>query len=134
MAIIEELNDEIFIKRFEDYDRLKTDKTGGNFTRKGLKVLFKYLDELSEDTAQNIKLDVIALCCDYSEYKNLDEYLKDFYTTDEINEKFAEFKENFDDETAKEQFNEEIEKEINDKTIIIKFSDDLNDGFIIQNY
>ena len=126
MAIIEELNDEIFIKRFEDYDRLKTDKTGGNFTRQGLKVLFKYLDELSEDTAQNIKLDVIALCCDYSEYKNLDEYLKD-YSNQHGDELVKGFK-------NKEDFKVRIEEEINDKTILIKFSDDLNDGFIIQNY
>ena len=37
------------------------------FSYEGLKALFDYLEEYEESTGQEIELDVIALCCDYSE-------------------------------------------------------------------
>ena len=37
-----------------------------NFSYDGLEVLFDYLDDLS-DCFGNIKLDVIAICCEYTE-------------------------------------------------------------------
>lgn len=125
MAIIEEMDESLFISRFEDYKRVvgSSDEGGGNFTYEGLRNLFKYLDNLSEETGENIKLDVISLCCDYSEYEDLNEYLNDQYE----HSKREEF-------NTEEEFKQVIEKEISDKTTLIKFSEDLNDGFIIQNY
>ena len=38
-----------------------------NFSWKGLEVLFDYLTACEEDSGEEIELDVIALCCDYSE-------------------------------------------------------------------
>lgn len=38
-----------------------------NFSYEGLKALFEYLEQYEEDTGEEIELDVIALCCDYSE-------------------------------------------------------------------
>jgi hypothetical protein len=38
-----------------------------NFSYEGLNVLFDYLESLEDDTGEEIELDVIALCCDYSE-------------------------------------------------------------------
>jgi hypothetical protein len=38
-----------------------------NFSYGGLEILFEYLEELEEGTGQEIELDVIALCCDFSE-------------------------------------------------------------------
>ena len=38
-----------------------------NFTPAGIRVLFDYLEETSEDFGEDIKLDIIGLCCDYSE-------------------------------------------------------------------
>jgi hypothetical protein len=40
-----------------------------NFSYEGRKALFEYLEGLEEDT-NPIELDVIALCCDYSEDSN----------------------------------------------------------------
>ncbi len=37
------------------------------FTPDGLRVLFDYLDECEDSTGAPIELDVIALCCEYSE-------------------------------------------------------------------
>lgn len=38
-----------------------------NFTHQGLGALFDYLEQYEDDTGESIELDVIALCCDYSE-------------------------------------------------------------------
>lgn len=37
------------------------------FSYEGLKALFDYLEEYEESTGEEIELDVVALCCDYSE-------------------------------------------------------------------
>lgn len=138
--IFEEYDESLFISRFEDYKRInKEDGKGGNFTYKGLRALFEYLENLSEDIGENIKLDVITLCCEYSEYKDLNKYLNEAYTTEEINEIWREItgEEEINEEiknTYEEEFKAKIEEEINDKTTLIKFGDDLDEGFIIQNY
>ena len=44
-----------------------------NFTYDGLHVLFEYIEEFEADTGQQIEFDPIALCCEYSEYANLQE-------------------------------------------------------------
>lgn len=38
-----------------------------NFSYEGLAVLFDYLEELGDDIGEEIELDVIAICCDFSE-------------------------------------------------------------------
>ena len=50
-----------------------------NFSDEGLKALYQYLDDLSEDIGEPIELDVIALCCEYSEYENFEE-IRDNYS------------------------------------------------------
>jgi hypothetical protein len=47
-----------------------------NFSYEGLKSLYGYFEELSED--QNIEFDVIAICCDFTEYDNLAEFNRDY--------------------------------------------------------
>jgi predicted ArsR family transcriptional regulator len=37
------------------------------FSYEGLEVLFDMLESLEDDTGEEIELDVIALCCEYSE-------------------------------------------------------------------
>lgn len=38
-----------------------------NFSYLGLELLFNYLEELEEETGEEIELDVVGLCCDYCE-------------------------------------------------------------------
>ena len=40
---------------------------GKQFSYEGLSILFEGLEQYEQDTGEEIKLDVIALCCDYSE-------------------------------------------------------------------
>jgi len=50
-----------FCDAFRDADR------NNNFSYDGKRVLFYYLEEYEEDTGQEIELDIIQLCCEYSE-------------------------------------------------------------------
>ena len=127
--IIEEYDESLFISRFEDYERVVTaENKNGNFSYKGLRYLFDYLDEMG-DEENPYKLDVICLCCDYSEYADLEEYLKDYSNQHEETIKEAE-----ESHISDEDFKENIEEEINDNTTLIKFGEDLDDGFIIAVY
>ena len=38
-----------------------------NFSYEGLEQLFEYLESYEEDAHEQVELDVIALCCEYSE-------------------------------------------------------------------
>lgn len=38
-----------------------------NFSYEGLSILFDYLEQLEQDCDNEMELDVIALCCDFSE-------------------------------------------------------------------
>lgn len=48
-----------------------------NFSYEGLTVLFDHLEELENDTGEEMELDVIAICCDY--YESTLEELKTDY-------------------------------------------------------
>jgi len=50
-----------------------------NFSYEGRKALYEYLEDLSEDIGTPIELDVIAICCEYSEYESFEE-LKEYYS------------------------------------------------------
>ena len=54
-----------------------------NFSHEGLEVLFDYLEEYEESAGEEIELDVIAICCDFSEL-SLDEAREEYgeYYTD----------------------------------------------------
>lgn len=45
-----------------------------NFTYAGLGALFEYLEDIEDQTGEEMELDVIALCCDFSEYADLEEF------------------------------------------------------------
>jgi hypothetical protein len=53
-----------FVDAFRDMGR------ADHFSYDGLQALFGYLEEYEEDTGERIELDVISLCCEYSEYSD----------------------------------------------------------------
>ena len=56
-----------------------------NFSRAGLRELFDYLEQYEEGTGEEIEFDPIALCCEYTEYDDLDEF-KANYSCDKYQE------------------------------------------------
>lgn len=61
---------------------------GEQFSREALKALFEYIEGLEEDTGEETELDVIALCCEFTEYEDIEEfqanYGEDYETIDDI--------------------------------------------------
>lgn len=55
-----------------------------NFSYNGKRALFDYLEEVEQDTSEEIELDVIALCCEYTE-SSISEAL-DSYNLDSIDD------------------------------------------------
>ena len=69
------------IRTINEYDFIDAFKKMGrtdNFSNSGLIALYEYLEMLGEDLGQPIELDVIALCCEYAEYDNLEEFQADY--------------------------------------------------------
>ena len=71
---------------FSDFcDMLKKMDRDNNFSHEGKQALYDYLVEMeSEDgIAGQQELDVIALCCEYSEYDSMDELSKAYSSSTE---------------------------------------------------
>ena len=49
-----------------------------NFSYEGLKVLFEHLEFWEKEEDKPIEFDVIAICCDYTEYDNKKELLENY--------------------------------------------------------
>ena len=88
-----------FRAAFTDYDRT------AHFSYDGLNALFDWLDELSADTDTPYELDVIALCCEFTEYSDLAEIKQAYNTINTIDD-------------------------LHDRTIAIEF----DGGIIIQDF
>jgi hypothetical protein len=94
-----------FAELFEQYNRKE------NFTYNGRLALFNYLEELEEDTGEQIGCDVIGLCCEYSEYASALEAVKEYTADDSDSE-------------------EEAATFLRDRTTLIEF----DGGVIIQDF
>ena len=68
---------EDFIREFNNRELYKN-----NFSRLGLIALFDYIEEIEEETGEQIELDIIALCCDFGEVT--EEEYKQIYNNEEI--------------------------------------------------
>ena len=44
------------------------------FSYEGLQALFHWFEEYEDETGEEIEFDVIAICCEWSEYENLKEF------------------------------------------------------------
>ena len=49
-----------------------------NFSYKGRQALFEMLESYENDTGEEIEFDPIALCCEYTEYEDMEEFWKDY--------------------------------------------------------
>ncbi|HUX92461.1 MAG TPA: hypothetical protein VMV36_01550 [Ignavibacteriaceae bacterium] len=94
------INKSEFRSEFTNYNRSK------NFSYEGLGALFDFLEELEESTGTDQELDVIALCCDFTEYENLEELQQNYNDIETL-------------------------EDLENNTTVIKVDDE---RFIIQNY
>ena len=61
------MNEYDFIRAFGDMDRKE------NFSYESLVALYEDIKDFEETTGESVELDVIAICCEYSEYENAQE-------------------------------------------------------------
>ena len=81
------INKSDFIDQFRVMDRLE------NFSYEARGLLFDYLEEYEENTGEELEMDVIAVCCDYSE-DSADSIAANYMDAED----YAEFKELSEDE------------------------------------
>lgn len=70
--LVKRINFSSFVEEFEKYNREY------HFSYEGKKALFKYLSQLSEDIGEPIEIDIIGLCCEFSEYDCLEDFIADY--------------------------------------------------------
>ena len=94
-----------------------------NFSHAGRRALFEYFEHYEEETGEEIELDVVALCCDYTEYESLDDFAEQY--GDIWAERLADLKEEHgdDEDTIREDFLDEL----NQHTTVINVD---GEGFI----
>ena len=90
------------------------------FSPRGRRALFEYLEEYEDSTDTELELDVIALCCDYSEYASAKEAAMEYGMT-------AEDDEDTQDEEALE---EHALDWLRDRTQVIEY----DGGVIVQSF
>lgn len=110
------VDERMFRDKFIDYSR------EDNFSREGLSLLFEYLEQLEEDTGEEMELDVISLCCDYSEL-TFQEVAKEYsLTLEETEDEGEEVTYNW--ETMNDDQLEEVVKEyLEENTCVVGFTD-----------
>ena len=64
-----------FRRAFERTDRKD------QFSYEGLEALFNWLEQYEDDTGEEMELDIIALCCDFTEYESLSDFQQDYGMT-----------------------------------------------------
>ena len=73
-----------FVSAFADYNRHE------NFSVDGRIALYEFITQLDEECGTETELDVIALCCEFSEWENIEEfqqnYGEEYQSFDDINE------------------------------------------------
>ena len=95
------------------------------FSYEGLTALYNYLTELEDGCSEEMELDVIALCCEYTEYKSADEAACEYFDYEGMT---------YDEDGGELETPEEVElKALNflaDKTTVIQF----DSGIIIAEF
>ena len=99
-----------FRREFERYDR------ADRFSDEALEDLYNYYDDWGEP----YELDVIEICCNWTEYENLEEYAKEYMNESDF--------EGIEDDDEREEI---IIDNLNDNTYFTRLN---NGGLLIQNY
>ena len=95
------------------------------FSREALEALFEYIENYEEDTGSRVELDVVGLCCEFTEYTTAVEAASDYGFTTELEADDYEDAESYED--AKE---DEALEWLQDRTEVVIF----DSGLIIQNF
>jgi hypothetical protein len=99
-----------------------------NFGYAGLAALFDYLEEYESDTGEEIDLDVIALCCDYSLHDSAAACAAEMSSWDK-----PEREEGEECDDYNERINKDALEYLNDRTTVV-LVDDENGPVIVRSF
>jgi hypothetical protein len=127
--IIKTISSYAFHDEFQSSDSRKD-----TFSYNARQALFEYLDDLSDQCDEPIELDIVSICCEYTEYESaieaVDAYTEDCpYLLDE-DELIESDGTSIDTVTLIEKQTEKALEYLNDNTRVIEF----DGGIIIQNF
>ena len=100
-----------------------------HFSIEGFNALYKYLYDYSEEVREDFKVDVIALCCDFTEYSDWEELYNNYsYSYNNKSKTFEELEEDGELNDFKEW--------VQNKTTVIEAKDYKGSlvGVIIQRF
>lgn len=105
------------------YDEFQKSSYKNNFSYDGLRALYDYLIDLEQNTETEIELDVVALCCEYTEYEDISDVIEAYSLELDL--------EGLDLNDLEPEDLENIKNQLEDLTTIIDVE---NDKIIIQNF
>ena len=88
------------------------------FSYYGKKALFEYIESVEQDTGDETELDIVSLCCEFTEFATAFEAAKDC----------SDF--NIDEELNEEEQEKQALQFLSDETTILQFKG----GIIMQNF
>jgi hypothetical protein len=93
------------------------------FSYRGAEELAEYLEQLEQDTGDEMELDVVAFRCEYSEYDSLQDWAQDH---------FSDWKNDLDieEEDDEDEIDEKIRTYLTYNTQLIEF----DGGIIVQDF
>ncbi len=103
---------------FDDFRHAFNSIRPDNFSREGLEQLFDYIESYERDNDEDIELDVISLCCEYSE-----DHWKDIASNYSIE---------LDNSESEKKQKQQVMDYLCDSTSVIGSTSD--DTFIYQNF
>jgi hypothetical protein len=74
----------------EDFRKAFKDTRPNQFSYDALTALYNYFEQLEDDIGEELDLDIIAVCCDYCEYKDFQELKSNYLnikTLDQLKER-----------------------------------------------
>jgi hypothetical protein len=113
----------ITLTEWQVSDELKKDENAG-WSHEGAKALASYLCQMDEDSGEDTELDVVAIRCDFSEYKSAVEAAENYSW------EFDGDAEEIDEDELEEEKEESALQFLQDRTQVIEF----DDGIIIAQF
>ena len=99
------------VNHYSFIEAFKSTNRKDQFSHDGLLALFDHITQLEESLGEETELDVIALCCSYTEYKDIDAFRNEYFDIEELSD-------------------EEALEWLKDHTDVIEY----DTGIIIQNF
>lgn len=103
------VNEFMFMEAFKDMGR------ADNFTPEALRSLFAFLEEMERDTGEESELDVIAICCDFSQESYDDIMAHHGISQDDIG---------VDSDATFDEEQEAVKEWLDGETIVVDYFDD----------